>query len=102
MFTEQNRSRAQTGKVNKANQGSHFMRLSAGKQGCGDPRLTFAEDMRFKAMLPDASTTKITSAPALRASRLLRISGFSTYTCGIADEAAQHLLNVLCDCDRRS
>ena len=43
--------------------------------------LTFAEDMRFNAMLPEASTTKITSAPALRASRLLLMSGFSTYTC---------------------
>ena len=42
---------------------------------------TLAEDMRFRAMLPEASTTKMTSAPALRARRLLRMSGFSTYTC---------------------
>ena len=43
-------------------------------------KLTFAEAMRLSAMLPLASTTKMTSAPALRASRLLRMSVFSTYT----------------------
>jgi hypothetical protein len=40
----------------------------------------FAALMRLSAMLPLASTTNSTSAPALRASFLLRISGFSTYT----------------------
>ena len=59
--------------------------------------LTFAEDMRFNAMLPEASTTKITRAPALRASRLLRMSGFSTYTCTQSDEAAQHALKGPCN-----
>jgi hypothetical protein len=37
--------------------------------------------MRLSAMEPDASTTKMTSAPALRARRLLRMSTFSTNTC---------------------
>ena len=39
-----------------------------------------ALDMRLSAMEPEASTTKITRAPALRASRLARMSAFSTYT----------------------
>ena len=36
--------------------------------------------MRLSAMEPDASTTNMTSAPALRANFLLRMSPFSTYT----------------------
>jgi len=43
-----------------------------------------ADDMRLSAMEPDASTTKMTSAPALRARRLLRMSTFSTNTCALA------------------
>ena len=43
-------------------------------------RLTFAEDILLRAILPDASTTNMTRAPAFRASRLLRMSDFSTYT----------------------
>ena len=40
--------------------------------------ITFAEDMRLSAMEPEASTTKSTSEPALRARRLVRMSPFST------------------------
>jgi len=39
-----------------------------------------AADILFSAMLPEASTTNMTSAPAFLARRLLRISLFSTYT----------------------
>lgn len=39
-----------------------------------------AAAMRLSAIEPDASTTKMTSAPALRASFLDRMSLFSTYT----------------------
>ena len=41
---------------------------------------TLADDILLRAILPDASTTKITRAPAFLASFLLRMSDFSTYT----------------------
>jgi len=38
--------------------------------------------MRLRAMEPEASTTKMTSAPALRAMRLLRMSTWETRNLG--------------------
>ena len=46
----------------------------------GRDERTFADDILLRAMLPEASTTKMTRAPAFLASRLLRMSDFSTYT----------------------
>lgn len=45
-----------------------------------DAAPTLADDILLRAMLPEASTTKMTSAPAFLASFLLRMSDFSTYT----------------------
>ena len=53
--------------------------MNHGKHWTSKPD-TLADAMRLRAILPDASTTKMTNAPALRASRLLRMSTFSTYT----------------------
>ena len=39
-----------------------------------------AELILFRAIDPEASTTKITNAPALRANRFDRMSPFSMYT----------------------
>ncbi len=52
--------------------------------------LTLAADMRLRAMLPEASTTNMTSAPALRASFLLRMSDRSTYTAGVQRKNGYH------------
>lgn len=58
--------------------------------------VTFAEDILLSAILPEASTTKMTKAPALRARRLLRMSDFSTYTLrGVCPSASARALRIL-------
>ena len=61
-----------------------------------DDTLTLAEDILLRAMLPEASTTKMTKAPAFRAKRLLRMSDFSTYTLrGVCPSDSARALRIL-------